>query len=160
MKRVAFALAFVIAASTPALARGGGAHGGGLHAATMGRVGAPGGSGITRAPAVAAPAIPAATTAPATTAPTTASSKSSSTLGGPWPSSTAPGGAPNPNAPFNPSGVGVPGGSGPGNTTVIPNTTPPPVSAGTLGNGMVNYPSSLSTPPSSSATPPNVTPAQ
>jgi hypothetical protein len=48
-------------------------------------------------------------------------------LRGPFPSSMAVGGMPDPNGPFDPSGVGVPGGAGPGNTTIMPNMTPPPV---------------------------------
>jgi len=145
----ALTLAFLAASSTLALARGG-SHGGGPHAAAgMNSAAAPAGGSRARAPAVAA----SASAPPAAGAP--AFSGAGATAG---PSSTALGGAPNPYAPFNPSGVGVPGGSGPGNTTVYPDTTPPAVRAGSLGNGMVNYPSSLSTAPT--ASPPGVTPAQ
>jgi hypothetical protein len=44
-------------------------------------------------------------------------------LGASWPSGTATDGISNPNGTFNPSGVGVPGGAGPGNTTIFPSGT-------------------------------------
>jgi len=106
MKRVAILLALLPSGSTPALARGG-AHVE-MHVGPNSARSAPS---------------------------TIAAHGDSPLMGGPFPSSTGVGGMPDPGAPFNPSGVGVPGGNGPGNTTITPNMTPPPVNTGPTGPG-------------------------
>ena len=106
MKRVAILLALLVSGSTHRGFARGSAHGGSR--------------------------VPSAITASSTIA---ARGGGNGLMGGPLPSSTAVGGMSDPSGPFNAGGVGVPGGNGPGNTTITPNITPPPVNTGPTGPG-------------------------